>query len=653
MGVFRTEKMSHVEIEFPQQNLNQVTKILAYSGYVQIEDMSSLNMRKDSSFDSEILNRNNEFAQLEAELLVAMSQLNIKPDKPPEQPITPITEPARIRDEFEKVRNEIQSLNTELDEAKQRLQELNQYLSVTTPFYGLGIDFSAIRNRRYLYSILGIMQTNKINRFKESLGKIPFVLLTLKQENNKTTVLLLGPRRYRDYFRYSARSAYLNTLELPDDFTGTPAKIIDRTNHEIAQTEAQIDSLTAQLSEIRSSEAAHLIKLYWQIRINRRMSDLVSHYGKMKHDYLASGWIPSRYEAQFIQEINAIGPEVLVNVLSDKELEGDLQPPINLNHKGLLRGFQSLVTIYSTPVYQEVDPTFLVMLIFPLLFGAMFGDVGQGLLFVIAGLLLKSKKIKQAQRLANIGSVVLLCGISSVFFGFMYGSSFGFEDVVQPVWQRPIENITDILIVTVAAGVVIMTLANILAIINDYRSKNYGHMLFSGKGIAGLILYWSLILILLAALIPSISVPSNLLWGVAILSLLIIMSSSILERLMTKQRPLIEGGVLTHFIQSFFELFEVLIGYFSNTLSFVRVGAFAIAHAGLSRVFLSLAEMISPVKGIGYWIVVVIGNLFILGFEGMVVGIQSMRLTYYEFFSKFFKGGGRRYHPLKIFDSSK
>jgi V/A-type H+-transporting ATPase subunit I len=122
---------------------------------------------------------------------------------------------------------------------------------------------------------------------------------------------------------------------------------------------------------------------------------------------------------------------------------------------------------------------------------------------------------------------------------------------------------------------------------------------------------------------------------------------------MIKQRPLIEGGVLVHFVQSFFELFEVLIGYFSNTLSFVRVGAFAIAHAGLSRVFLVLAEMINPMKGVSYWIVVVIGNLFILGFEGMVVGIQTMRLTYYEFFSKFFKGGGRRYHPLKILDSSK
>jgi V/A-type H+-transporting ATPase subunit I len=112
---------------------------------------------------------------------------------------------------------------------------------------------------------------------------------------------------------------------------------------------------------------------------------------------------------------------------------------------------------------------------------------------------------------------------------------------------------------------------------------------------------------------------------------------------------LIEGGVGTYLIQAFFELFEALITYLSNSLSYVRVGAFAVAHGGLSSAILILATLVSADKDIGYWIVVLIGNIFIIGFEGLIVGIQTMRLSYYEFFSKFFTGGGARFEPLKLY----
>ena len=101
---------------------------------------------------------------------------------------------------------------------------------------------------------------------------------------------------------------------------------------------------------------------------------------------------------------------------------------------------------------------------------------------------------------------------------------------------------------------------------------------------------------------------------------------------------LIEGGIGTYAIQAFFELFETLIGMLSNSLSYVRVGAFAVAHGGFSAVFFILAALVRP-DGLGYWLMLIIGNIFIIGFEGLIVGIQTMRLSYYELFSKFFTGG--------------
>jgi V/A-type H+-transporting ATPase subunit I len=136
--------------------------------------------------------------------------------------------------------------------------------------------------------------------------------------------------------------------------------------------------------------------------------------------------------------------------------------------------------------------------------------------------------------------------------------------------------------------------------------------------------------------------------ALAVAAGLIVMFSEVLRHLIEGHRPLIEGGLGTYAIQVFFEMFETLIGLLSNSLSYVRVGAFAVAHAGLSAVFFVLAELVSPSHGVGYWVMVVVGNLFIVGFEGLIVGIQTMRLEYYEFFSKFFTGGGTHYEPLTL-----
>jgi V/A-type H+-transporting ATPase subunit I len=135
---------------------------------------------------------------------------------------------------------------------------------------------------------------------------------------------------------------------------------------------------------------------------------------------------------------------------------------------------------------------------------------------------------------------------------------------------------------------------------------------------------------------------------VAILAGLAIMFSSVLIRLVEGERPLVEGGMATYAIQAPMELFETVISFLSNSLSYVRVGAFAIAHVVLSSVVFLLAELLSPGHGIGYWIIVSFGNLGIVMYEGLIVGIQAMRLSYYEFFSKFFTGGGLRFEPLTL-----
>jgi V/A-type H+-transporting ATPase subunit I len=212
--------------------------------------------------------------------------------------------------------------------------------------------------------------------------------------------------------------------------------------------------------------------------------------------------------------------------------------------------------------------------------------------------------------------------------------------------MQPIHHITDILLVAIGAGVVILSIGFLLNIYNAWVAQDWARLLFDPNGLAGLLLYWSLLGLAGSLALPAFPVPTPVFVTLAVIGGVAVMFSEFFKHLVEGHRPLIEGGIGMFLFQSVVELFEKLISLFSNSMSYVRVGAFAVAHAGLSGAFFVLAELVDGSRGIGYLIVLLVGNIFIVGFEGLIVGIQTMRLHYYEFFSKFFTGGGTPYEPL-------
>jgi V/A-type H+-transporting ATPase subunit I len=188
----------------------------------------------------------------------------------------------------------------------------------------------------------------------------------------------------------------------------------------------------------------------------------------------------------------------------------------------------------------------------------------------------------------------------------------------------------------------------LISIYNAFKVKDWAKAIFNHNGLLGLILYLSLVGLAVSWLASSIKLPTMVFLIGTIIGVIGLMFSEVFIRMIEGHHPYIEGGFAMFFVQAFFELFETVISYLSNSLSFVRVGAFAVAHGNLSAVFFILAEMVSPSKGIGYWIMFLVGLIFIVGFEGLIVGIQTMRLTYYEIFGKFFNGGGKQFEPLTL-----
>src|SRR5665811_1291483 len=139
------------------------------------------------------------------------------------------------------------------------------------------------------------------------------------------------------------------------------------------------------------------------------------------------------------------------------------------------------------------------------------GDLGQGLILALGGVLIFRSKSLGLQRYRPLGPVVILSGLSAALFGWIYGSFFGFEELIKPLWKRPLDNIMEILIITFAGGVLILSFANILSILNDLKQKDWVHALFSGKGTSGLLLYWSLLLIVIQSMLKVTIIPTILL----------------------------------------------------------------------------------------------------------------------------------------------
>jgi V/A-type H+-transporting ATPase subunit I len=273
--------------------------------------------------------------------------------------------------------------------------------------------------------------------------------------------------------------------------------------------------------------------------------------------------------------------------------------------------------------------------------------VGQGALLFLGGLFLyKTKKM-------DLAGIISCAGIFSIFFGFMYGSFFGFEDVLHAIWLKPMNAMMDVpmvgklntvFIVAIGFGMMLILICMIFNIINAIRSKDAEKAWFDSNGLAGLVFYGSIFLVAVL-LVSGKTLPGGIVLAVMFgLPLILMFLKEPLANLVEKKAEIMPEQKGIFFVQSFFEMFEVLLSYLSNTLSFLRVGAFAVSHAAMMEVVLMLAG--AENGGSPNWIVIVLGNLFVCAMEGLIVGIQVLRLEYYEIFSRFYKGSGREFKPF-------
>jgi V/A-type H+-transporting ATPase subunit I len=645
--MFKPRLMSRVELVVPERYVVPITEALAASGVFHLTRTSHVPPEaKEAGEGGEWQSWAAQFTALERRIKEVMASLSVDEGPPPSE-VPHLITPEVAEAEVQRLEKEAEAPVRGLEDEQRRLAQLQRLVAQLEPIADLQTDLGELRNLRYLFVLPGTMPTANVERLRSSLEYVPSVLVTLRQTEHLATVVLFGMQRDADILSRAARSAYLNPVAIPDTYRGTPAQAIAALQAGIERSRRRLAEWQEEIARLRENRVRHLRLLLWRVRASGKLAETITHYGRLHYTYIIAGWVPSVYVSRLEKLAAEVSEQIVVEV-GGPEGEDVSRIPVALDNPPLLRAFQGLVTNYGQPSYGELDPTPLVALTFPLVFGIMFGDVGHGLLLVLIGLLLASGRIHKLRRAATFGPVMVACGALSMLFGFAYGSVFGSEQLLPAIWIRPLNSILTILLVTVGVGVVLLNLGMLYNIVNCALARRWGRMVFDRNGLAGLVLYWSLLGLAASLFVPGFPVGGAMLAGLAVLAALVVTLSEPLERLVGGHRPLVHGGFGTYVIQALVELFETVITMFSNTLSYVRMGAFAVAHGALSLVVSIIAGIISPAGGIGAWVVLALGNLFVLGFEGMIVAIQTLRLEYYELFSKFFSGGGARFRPLSL-----
>lgn len=419
-----------------------------------------------------------------------------------------------------------------------------------------------------------------------------------------------------------------------EDVTDTIAGTLKRIANESSGNKELISGLDKQYAELIAGEKEKFLTIWSWLKYVNEARELRANVGVRHDKFYIVGWVPKALSEAYAKECESY--DGFGCSLSEPKGKKELSPPVKFK-KGLLSSiYQPFVEMYGLPAYGEIDPRFFMALTYTLIFGVMFGDVGQGACLFLVGLLLwKLKGIWLAR-------ILSICGITSTIMGFVYGSVFGSENILDGFHVLEDGNAMKILVVAIGIGVVLLLVCMILNIITGIRQKDVKKIFFEPNGLAGFILYGGIAF----AAVELLLFDKNLITApyiicVVLIPLLAILGATPLTKLINGEKDWMPRSIGMFFVEGFFELFETLLSYVSNTISFLRVGAYTVSHAGMMMVVYLLSGGDS-IFGI------VLGNILITALEAALVCIQIMRLEFYEMFGRFYVGGGRKFAPTEI-----
>ena len=560
-------------------------------------------------------------------------------------------------DTIRRIQTDYQDLDKKRSDLENQLTTVDESLRVIRPFRNLDFDISSILKFRFIRFRFGRIGKEYYQKFERYIyDNLDTIFIKCDEDDQYIWGMYFVPEPESQKVKAVYSSMHFEKIYMPDSYEGTAREAFEQ----LAQKRSLIlsdfntvsqkrnDFLISHCREILAAQVA-IARLSGNFDI-RKLAACTKGKGENDIFYILCGWMTEKDAHSFQTDIKDDSKIFcIIDGEDDEHIQPEThqQPPTKLKNPKLFKPFEMYINMYGLPAYNEMDPTWFVAITYSFIFGAMFGDAGQGLLLFIGGFLLyKFKHIALA-------GIISCAGVFSTIFGILFGSFFGFENLFPALWLRPMNNmmtvpfigkLNTVFIVAIGFGMGLILLCMVFNIINAWKAHDTEHIWFDTNSVAGLVFYGSAT-VSIALILTGHTLPGGILLFIMFgIPLILIFFKEPLTALVEKKSEVMPKEKGMFIVQGLFEMFEVLLSYFSNTLSFVRIGAFAVSHAAMMEVVLMLAGFES---GHLNWVVVILGNLFVSGMEGLIVGIQVLRLEYYEMFSRFYKGTGRKFEPFR------
>jgi V/A-type H+/Na+-transporting ATPase subunit I len=579
---------------------------------------------------------------------------------------------AGSREALRETAEELIAQNAELVAEESRLVQqrlsLKHSLEELSAFSELTVPFGELANLTYLAFRIGVVAVEKLDELTRALSTRAAIVTLTKPGH----IIAVASRAGRFALDSELARFDFQLLELPADATGVPMDVMNALERDLVQTEAALATLEEKKNAVRESKGVLIQALQLDLDLAVTVDSVKQGFASTGSATRVTGWIPRRKFAEVAAELEKIAQGRLALKAYDPEelpevRSGKVKVPVSVQHGRIVRSFERMVFSYSVPLYGTIDPTPFVAVMFVLLFAIMFGDLGQGFVGLLLGLLITSGKIKsfEAYRKKNFGTVFIIVGAASMITGLLYGSFFANEEVLVPfsrlvtgaVFGRPMDHIISLagfekiilfFGVTIGVGVVINSIGLIINLVNTISRRRWEEAFLTKTGLAGAVFFWYLIFVAARVILGGSFGGVDLV--VLAVPLLALFFRELIVRVAEKKKPVLKDGLFSFIMEGIVEILESGIYYISNSVSFLRVAAFALAHTVLSTIVFLLADMVGGAAGgiVFRVVVILIGNSIIIVLEGLIVTIQVVRLQYYEFFSKFFTESGEEFRPFTL-----
>ena len=585
----------------------------------------------------------------------------------------------RISVNIEKEKARLDKISGERESIRERQRTIQQEILKLedirrqVELYGIGIsDVTLPAKHSFISMQIGKLPVLNAKQLEDGLRNLPSLIIAMGQENDMAHHLLISMKRDSGQINKILSNAGWIRIELPGELRSVKKDVFKELSVKLETLTDEQKKLEINVNVLVRKEDKRLREIWVNLRVNELFYKIQTNFKSSSRTVIFTGWLPSSKKEKLTRIIKKACEDRCYlewNKAGSKGIIGD-EVPVRFNNPKMLAPFQMLVSNFGIPEYGTIDPTPFVMPLYLAMFGLMFADVGQGMILAILGILgvslLRKKEGKEG--LYHLSWLIIWCGLSSIFFGALFGSFFG-TGLFPPLWfdfhgiisghgadNSVINDVFDILSITIYFGISVITLGLLFNWINIIRTRKWMELFFDKGGIIGGWIYGG------GIYIASYMISHNykefppgmilfLLVGLPSLLLFIKEPYHYFKHERGQSDKKFNVFAILNFLMEWtVELLEIFSGYLSNTLSFMRVAGFGIAHVCLMFAFFTLAEMTS---GIASVLILILGNILVISLEGLSAGIQALRLNYYEFFTKFFHGTGKLYTPISLGSSYK